>query len=321
MKMSEIQVNGVYVAKVNNVLTRVRVDAIRKGSGGATRYDVTNLKTNRKTTFASAAKFRSEANGEPTKPVDQFSKARLEQIEAKYSTEQGATEEERQEAQRLATGAPACKNCGAPVVRDYNDGLCPPYHFGNNEPPADANPCVAAAAKATPKFSKPPTPEQQALLDAVAEPGLEALVIEAGAGTGKTTSLRMLVEVLQGNGQYTAFNSSLVAESKTKFSGTRCACNTTHSLAFRAEGKRFEHRLDAPRQRAEQTAKMIGLEALTLSMPPKVAGDEPTYKRLAAGFLMSQVTGAIRRFCQSADTEVAESHFKYLDGLDMPSAD
>ena len=65
MKKNEIKVGGLYLAKVSGKITTVRVDAIRKGgftSGGSqTAYDVTNLKTGRKTTFRSAAKFRCEA--------------------------------------------------------------------------------------------------------------------------------------------------------------------------------------------------------------------------------------------------------------------
>lgn len=170
-------------------------------------------------------------------------------------------------------------------------------------------------AKAKPK-GHPPTDEQRAILEAIAElnPG-EALMVEAGAGTGKTTTLRMMVDVLPGNGQYTAFNTSLVAESKDKFAGTRCACNTTHSLAFRAEGKRFSHRLGGSRVKAEQIAKMLGVEELNVPF-----GDDGQ-KRLAPGWLASQVMGAIRRFCQSADQEITTGHFRYVDGIDPPTAD
>lgn len=66
MKASEIRVGGVYIAKVSNKLTRVRVDAIRE-TGWSIRcvwaYDVTNLTTGRKTTFRSAAKFRCRFDG------------------------------------------------------------------------------------------------------------------------------------------------------------------------------------------------------------------------------------------------------------------
>jgi len=58
MEADQIQVGGTYQAKVNNKLTTVRVDAIDDTSSG-TRYHVTNLTTNRKTVFKSAAKFRS----------------------------------------------------------------------------------------------------------------------------------------------------------------------------------------------------------------------------------------------------------------------
>ncbi len=70
MKKSEIQVGGVYIAKVSGKLTSVRVDMIRQNKGygggrypnkGSVHYDVTNLATGRKTTFRSAAKFRSPA--------------------------------------------------------------------------------------------------------------------------------------------------------------------------------------------------------------------------------------------------------------------
>ena len=72
MKASEIEKGGKYIAKVSGVLTTVRVDEIREVTrfGGMHAYtglakyvdkvvyDVTNLKTGRRTTFKSAAKFR-----------------------------------------------------------------------------------------------------------------------------------------------------------------------------------------------------------------------------------------------------------------------
>src|SRR5690349_5962406 len=111
--------------------------------------------------------------------------------------------------------------------------------------------------------TRKPTAEQQAIIDAARRmftEGHRVLIIEAGAGTGKTTTLRMLVDALTGRGQYTAFNSKLVADSSAKFQGTDCACNTTHSLAFRAEGKRFGHRLGGQRVRAYQIAAMLHLD-------------------------------------------------------------
>lgn len=145
MKKSEIVVGGHYLAKVSNVITTVRVDAIREIDGckesaysgrrstpAKTRYDVTNLRTGRTTTFDSAMKFRESVPTCDTcgKAFTRFrgdkpdtcltcleggdrsslshlngdQKRRVEQIEAKYSTEAGATEEERAEAQALVEG-------------------------------------------------------------------------------------------------------------------------------------------------------------------------------------------------------------------------
>ena len=74
MKSSDITVGGYYKAKISGNLVTVRVDAIREATTGyrgkdyytgrvkvteRTVYDVTNLSTNRQTTFRSAAKFRS----------------------------------------------------------------------------------------------------------------------------------------------------------------------------------------------------------------------------------------------------------------------
>ena len=74
MKKREIKLGGIYTAKVSGKLTIVRVDQIREESQcrnvitgrisrypSITAYDVTNLTTNRKITFRSAAKFRRAA--------------------------------------------------------------------------------------------------------------------------------------------------------------------------------------------------------------------------------------------------------------------
>lgn len=164
------------------------------------------------------------------------------------------------------------------------------------------------------KCGKTPTPEQELILRE-ARKMLPVLVIEAGAGTGKTTTFRMLADVLTGNGQYTAFNSSLVAESKAKFQGTNVACNTTHSLAFRAEGKRYAHRLSGGRVRSYQIAQTLGIEQMTV----QVGSDEANTKTLTSGFLASQVMGAIKRFCQSEDRDITPNHFRYIDGIDLPA--
>lgn len=166
-------------------------------------------------------------------------------------------------------------------------------------------------------MSRQPTAEQALILEAVkAKPPV--LVVEAYAGAGKTTTLRMLADVLDEEGQYTAFNTSLVNESKEKFQGTKVSCNTTHSLAFRAEGKRFAKRLNGQRMKSHQVASLLGIDHLKLIVGKNQAG-ETIEKNLTAAFLAGQVMQCIRRYCQSADKKIAEKHFKYIDGIDQPN--
>jgi hypothetical protein len=162
-----------------------------------------------------------------------------------------------------------------------------------------------------------PTDEQQLVIDdakliQVAD-GPRVLVIVAGAGSGKTSNLKMLECVLSGRGQYTAFNRALVIESKGSFK--RAKCNTTHSLAFQAEGKRFAHRLSGRRLRSHQVAEMLGIEGVVIDVVDEAG--IPQLKPLATGFLAGQVMTALRRFCQSADAEPAEHHFKPISGIDQ----
>jgi superfamily I DNA/RNA helicase len=175
-----------------------------------------------------------------------------------------------------------------------------------------------------------PNEEQEAILDAVVQDGLRVLVIAAGAGTGKTATLKMIEQVRKGRGQYTAFNTSLCAESKAKF--VKCAVNTTHSLAFRAVGRLYQHRLGGERMRSSQIARILGIEPLTITLPgmgePEMdAEGKPTgrnldkLKVLQAEFLAGQVLTAIRRFCQSADREIGDDHLRYIDGIDVTKAD
>lgn len=65
MKAKQIEVGGVYLAKISGRVVKARVDAIREQfdhrDRSRTCYDVTNLTTGRRTMFRSAQKFRGRA--------------------------------------------------------------------------------------------------------------------------------------------------------------------------------------------------------------------------------------------------------------------
>ena len=304
MKKSEIRVGGKYLAKVDGSVVTVRVNSIREGNivnpDGIT-YDVTNLKTGRSTTFRSAAKFRAEV---------------------KASAQAKPTEEGEHSSDPTPAASSAVPSSIPQATASSAASLASKIACAR---------AVSLRTPGTPIAGAVPNEEQEAILRIALElyEGLLAegnrprcLVVVAGAGTGKTKTSQMTEQTLPGNGQYTAFNSELVQDAVKKF--TKCAVNTTHSLAFRAVGKKFAHRLppNSPRMTSWQLARALGIENMNVVIadggPPDAEGKATDKdKTISAKFLAGQVMTAIRRFCQSADRELSTHHFCYIDGIDM----
>jgi hypothetical protein len=159
-----------------------------------------------------------------------------------------------------------------------------------------------------------PTAEQTAVRDAFRTG--KSLTIEAGAGTGKTSTLVLLAMDTSRRGQYLAFNRAIVADSAARFPSS-VAARTMHSLAFGAVGKQYKTRLDGGRRmRSEDIARALRIDPIEVS-----TGAGSDKRRLAPGWLAGRVMEAVGRFCQSADETPGVQHFAYVDGLDMPQAD
>jgi hypothetical protein len=90
-----------------------------------------------------------------------------------------------------------------------------------------------------------PTDEQQENLDVV-HTGVDT-VIEAGAGTGKTSQLKMIaLNESDRSGLCIYFNRAPAAEARRTFPAN-VACSTAHSLAWHAmQGRAFMERLEGP---------------------------------------------------------------------------
>lgn len=140
------------------------------------------------------------------------------------------------------------------------------------------------------------------------------VVIEAGAGAGKTSTLKLLGSEARGlRGQYVAFNRAIVDEAAAKMP-SNVRAKTMHSLAFGAVGKTFAHRLRSRRMPSAQVAKLLGIND-----PVKVTiGGASRY--LAPGYLAGHVMRSIGVFCNSADPEPSRRHVPYIEGIDMPDA-
>ncbi len=100
----------------------------------------------------------------------------------------------------------------------------------------------------------PLTEEQQAVVSS----GSEALKVVAFAGAGKTSTLRAYAQARPERRMlYLAFNNAIAREAAGKFT-PNVTCLTTHSLAFRAVGHTYRHKL-ANNIRANQVAQALGL--------------------------------------------------------------
>jgi hypothetical protein len=154
-----------------------------------------------------------------------------------------------------------------------------------------------------------PTDEQQAIIDAYRTGG--NLVIEAGAGTGKTTTLKMLGADKPGRkGIYVAYNRAIAQDAKKSFP-PNVNCATAHSFAFGAVGRQFAHRLNGPRVPAREAARILGITG-----PLQVAKNMTLAPQQTARLVMETVA----RFCRSADRVITGVHVPRKPGLDGPEA-
>ncbi|MFV8160748.1 UvrD-helicase domain-containing protein [Mycobacterium sp. 134] len=147
-----------------------------------------------------------------------------------------------------------------------------------------------------------PTSEQQAIVDA-ARSGTN-LVIQAGAGTGKTSTLRLVAAELRKPTLYIAYNRAIADEASGSFP-KRVQCRTAHSLANGAIGWQYRHRLNGGRQTSQQAAAVLGTPWVELGRS----------KRISPAQMARISIGAVQRFCYSADDEITDQHVPRQNGV------
>ena len=147
-----------------------------------------------------------------------------------------------------------------------------------------------------------PTPEQQAVIDAAKEGG--HVVVQAGAGTGKTSTLQMVADAIPRQSLYVAYNKAIATDAGTKFNRL-VTCKTSHSVAFGAVGRNFTHRLNAGRKPSWEVAKQLGLRRLRIGLDIDVSANHQA--RIAGD--------TVRRFCYSADAEISRVHVPFQHGI------
>ncbi|MGI8753297.1 MAG: UvrD-helicase domain-containing protein [Acidimicrobiales bacterium] len=151
-----------------------------------------------------------------------------------------------------------------------------------------------------------PTVEQRAILEATATG--QTVAISAGAGTGKTSTLRMIADQRPDQRMlYLAFNKAIQVEAEASFP-SNVVCKTAHSLAYREFGAPMRLRLNGPRRTARQNAQALRIAAA-------FGLDDKTIFGPAALATMAMHT--VARFCRSADPKITARHFEAPEGVDL----
>jgi hypothetical protein len=155
-----------------------------------------------------------------------------------------------------------------------------------------------------------PTPEQQAIIDAFATG--KDMVIEAGAGTGKTSTLRMVAESTDHKGIYIVYNKAAQLDAKAIFPDN-VDCRTAHSLAY--GGMMRLPNGKAIIERAYRDKKYVKSSALVsfLGIP---AGYQSGEQFIPAWIVAGSAIATLRRFCNSADESITSRHVPKVDGLE-----
>ena len=148
-----------------------------------------------------------------------------------------------------------------------------------------------------------PTPQQEAIIEACRTG--ESTVIEAGAGTGKTSTLRLAAEQMDGHGLYLAFNKAIAVEAKKTFPG-RVSPRTAHSLAYAETPQTFKTRLGGARQPASRAAEILGVtETVMLG----------TTLRLTPTLIARHALETVSKYCYSDADEISAVHVPRMNGV------
>ena len=147
-----------------------------------------------------------------------------------------------------------------------------------------------------------PTKEQISVIEA-AKTGKD-LVVQALAGTGKTTTLKLLAEALHDKkGTYIAFNKAIVEEAVSKFP-PNVRCRTAHSLAYGQVGIHYKSRMSShSRITLKQVGEWLGVEEIGYRVQKEThVLDEAQVANL--------VVSSVGNFCKSTESKISKEHIE-----------
>ncbi len=140
----------------------------------------------------------------------------------------------------------------------------------------------------------------------------ENTVITAGAGSGKTSTLRGIAHAMAPlRMTYIAYNKAIQVDAKASFPAN-VDCRTAHSLAFRSVPAHGKRAMNSPRMNGRQLAYALDIEhGFSL-------GND---RELSPARLASLVMETVGKFCHSADRNIGLKHTPFVEGAEEVSHD
>jgi len=150
-----------------------------------------------------------------------------------------------------------------------------------------------------------PTSEQQNIIDAFLTG--RHVAISAGAGTGKTSTLKLLAESRPDTKMlYVAYNKAIAEEAKGSFP-SNVECRTAHSLAYGEVGKLFRDRLRLANISPGALVKKWQIRDINVDVP---ATEDASAEQItiSGAQQVGAARAALRRFVNSSDQGLCLDH-------------
>lgn len=155
------------------------------------------------------------------------------------------------------------------------------------------------------KDTPPPTDEQQQALQMAMT--RQSFKVVAYAGAGKTTTLNLIGNNLQGRGLYLAFNKAIASEAQQKFAN-HIDCRTFHSLAFRHTDRNITAKLNLPRFSPQRLASDLELRPVQVK---RLIEGKSTYVTLSPERQARFIADAVSKFCSTHASYPAPRHLEF----------
>ena len=151
-----------------------------------------------------------------------------------------------------------------------------------------------------------PTNEQQAILDSFKEHRI--LKINAIAGSGKSSTLKMLSELNPQPSLYICYNKTTATEASNKFP-KHTSCRTAHSLAYSLYGNLLQHKLNRVKGTGYvNVAKTVSELVKYYKLEDIIPREGISVTARTQGTLIKDT---VSRFQNSSDNTITEKHIPY----------